>query len=102
MRKVKSQPNISCSATINSPYVQTVVDSVIISKVPINQSLSCIASHKFPDDLLNPSQDFISCLMSPPDTAQKKEINQEEILEPYEWERRMRLRKQRQNRASSS
>lgn len=97
MRKVKSQPNISCSAV--SPYVQ-IIDSVIISKVPITQSLTCIVSHKFPDDLINPSQDFVSCLMTPPETMQQKESDQE-LLNPIEWERRIRMRKQRQNRASS-
>lgn len=101
MRRVKSQPNIACSASPNpTPYIQTVLDSVIVSKVPISQSISCIVSHKFPDDLINPSEDFVSCLMIPPDINKKN--NSEILIEtPAELDRRNRLRKQRQHRASS-
>ena len=89
MRRVKSQPNIaSCNAI--SPNVQAILDSVIVSKVPISQSMSCIVSHKFPDDLLNPNQDFVSCLMMPSDANKK-----EEVLTIEATERRCRTRKQR-------
>lgn len=98
IRRVKSQPNILCCASPNLNYIHTVIDSVIVSKVPISQSLTCIITHKFPDDLLDPNKDFVSCLMMPSDNNKKTDT--EIIEQAVESGTRNRLRRQK-HRAST-
>lgn len=80
MRKSISSPNLQGlkpnmgmrkSISTNALPEMNIIEAVIMTKAPINQSFSCLASTDFPDNLLkgriDVDKELVSCLASPCD-----------------------------------
>lgn len=58
--------NVSANA-LPSLEMASIMDAMIVSNAPINQSVSCMVSAKFPNGILEPKVDeeLMTCLLTP-------------------------------------
>ena len=77
----KGNRNIKKSVSTNALFVgelgMNVIDAIIVSKAPINQSLECLVTNEFPNHILNGDKikidkDMMGCLMTPSEPSESR------------------------------